>query len=113
MSGIDDRRCPIFTVSDTGIGIEPDELDSVLQPFERGRKPAANAQEGTGIGLPLAKSFVELHGGTLSLKSAPGVGTVVTVRLPAARGRAHATPASDGAGDDTDDWLPEAGVKCA
>ena len=111
--GIDDQRCPIFTVSDTGIGIEPDEIASVLQPFERGRKPAANAQEGTGIGLPLARSFVELHGGTLSLQSAPGVGTVVTVRLPAARGRSHATPSSDEAGDENDDWFAEAGPERA
>jgi two-component system cell cycle sensor histidine kinase PleC len=114
VSALDDRRCPIFSVSDTGIGIEADEIESVLQPFERGRKPAANAQEGTGIGLPIAKSFVELHGGVLTLDSSFGVGTTVTVRFPTARSRVHRSKAAieDGS-DEKDDWFPDLGARLA
>jgi two-component system, cell cycle sensor histidine kinase PleC len=113
-SGLDDRRCPIFSVSDTGIGIGADEIESVLQPFERGRKPAANAQEGTGIGLPIAKSFVELHGGALTLESAPCVGTTVTVRFPTARSRVHRSKSSvDDGADEKDDWFPDLGARMA
>ncbi len=43
------------------------------------------AYEGTGLGLPLAQRLVELHGGALAIESAPGVGTTITVALPAAR----------------------------
>jgi signal transduction histidine kinase len=50
-------------------------------------------QEGTGLGLPLAKALVELHGGTLMLRSAPGEGTTVRVWLPAERVMARALPA--------------------
>jgi two-component system cell cycle sensor histidine kinase PleC len=113
-SGLDDRCCPIFSVSDTGIGIEADEIENVLQPFERGRKPAANAQEGTGIGLPIAKSFVELHGGMLTLNSAPRVGTTVTVRFPAARSRVHRSKAAvEETSDEKDDWFPDLGARMA
>ena len=105
-SGTDERGCPTFAISDTGIGIDPDEIASVLQPFERGRKPAARAQEGTGIGLPLAKSFVELHGGELALASAPGAGTRVTVRLPASRARSNPLQAPV---VESEEWLPEIG----
>jgi len=107
-SGIDGRLCPMFVISDTGIGIEPDEIESVLQPFERGRRPAAHAQEGTGIGLPLAKSYVELHGGELTLESALGIGTQVTVRFPAWRTRSDSKTSDAG-----EDWLPDVGARIA
>jgi two-component system cell cycle sensor histidine kinase PleC len=110
-TGIDDRHCPFFIIGDTGIGIEPDEIESVLQPFERGRTPAARAQEGTGIGLPLAKSFVELHGGELTLWSAPGVGTRVTVRLPAWRARGIGSKPIVPSGEDGEEWLPDIGAQ--
>ena len=53
----------------------------------------ARKYEGTGLGLPLAKQLVEMHGGRLSIESTPGVGTTVTVTLPVSRIIASAAPA--------------------
>lgn len=77
----------VFTIADTGIGIPRDEIPAALRMFGRGRraKKTDRPQEGTGLGLPLAASLVELHGGTLALDSEPGVGTTVTVTLPSDR----------------------------
>jgi signal transduction histidine kinase len=72
-------------VRDTGIGIEPTDIASALEPFRQVDNSLSRSFEGTGLGLPLAKRLVERHEGTLSLESAPGVGTTVTVWLPAAR----------------------------
>lgn len=69
-------------IADTGIGMSPEEIEVALTPFAQIDSKLARAYEGTGLGLPLAKSFVELHGGTLTVGSAPGVGTTVTVRFP-------------------------------
>ena len=85
---------PVLTVEDDGVGIAKADLAKVLQPFERAQSHMGLAAEGTGIGLPLSKSFVESHGGDLVLASAPGQGTTVTVRLPAERLRFYgAAPA--------------------
>jgi PAS domain S-box-containing protein len=74
-----------ITVRDTGIGIAPDHLETVLKPFGQVESAFSRRHHGTGLGLPLAKSLVELHGGSLSVDSALGKGTTVTVTLPAAR----------------------------
>ena len=86
---------PSLIVEDAGIGIAPDEMDKVLKPFERAESQASLALEGTGIGLPLSKSIVERHGGTLHLASELGRGTTVVVRLPPERLRFY-TPAQTG-----------------
>ena len=71
-----------FSVADQGPGIPPDVLESVFERFERG---ASNSRRrGSGLGLALVKSFVELHGGSVSLDTAPERGTKVTCRLPLA-----------------------------
>ncbi|MBF0373231.1 MAG: PAS domain S-box protein [Alphaproteobacteria bacterium] len=70
-------------VADTGIGIAAEDIPKAMTPFSQVDSRLARKYEGTGLGLPLAKAFVELHGGTLELESRPGVGTTVTVRLPA------------------------------
>lgn len=75
----------IFEVSDTGIGIAPENLDRVFTPFVQVDNVLARRHQGTGLGLPLTKQFVELHGGTLAIESKPGVGTLVKARFPAAR----------------------------
>ncbi|MDB5364053.1 MAG: hypothetical protein JWO51_5350 [Rhodospirillales bacterium] len=74
-----------LTVTDSGIGIAQGDLDRIFQPFVQVDSSLARRHAGTGLGLPLARSFIELHGGTIDLASQPGSGTRVTVLLPAAR----------------------------
>lgn len=75
----------VFQVIDTGIGIAPDDIPKALSQFGQVDSDLNRKYEGTGLGLPLTKAFVELHGGSFDLQSEVGVGTIVTVRLPAAR----------------------------
>ncbi|MDE1903133.1 MAG: PAS domain S-box protein [Alphaproteobacteria bacterium] len=72
-------------VEDTGIGIPPDQISRVMEPFYQVDGSLARTQEGTGLGLPIAKSLAELHGGTLRLESAVGYGTTARLTLPPAR----------------------------
>jgi signal transduction histidine kinase len=82
------------TVADTGIGMAEGDVAVALAPFGQVDSRLARRYEGTGLGLPLAKALVELHGGVLSIESAPGKGTVVTVVLQLAAGSgALAAPA--------------------
>jgi len=74
-----------IVVSDTGIGIAPEDLATALAPFGQVDSALNRKYQGTGLGLPLTKSLVELHGGRLELESAVGVGTNVTIRLSASR----------------------------
>ena len=69
-------------VSDTGIGMSPEEIPVALAPFGQVDSRLARRYEGTGLGLPLTKVLIELHGGSIALDSAPGKGTAVTVTLP-------------------------------
>jgi PAS domain S-box-containing protein len=80
----DDSGC-VFQVCDTGVGIALEDIPKCLAPFSQVDSKLGRKGEGTGLGLPLAKSMVELHGGTLDVQSQVGVGTTVTVRFPAAR----------------------------
>jgi signal transduction histidine kinase len=75
----------VITVSDTGIGIAPGEIPRAMEPFGQIDSTISRKYEGTGLGLPLAKRLVELHGGTLTVESALGVGTTVTIMLPRER----------------------------
>lgn len=72
----------LLAVSDTGVGIPEADRDRVLKAFERGAD-SEHDPAGAGLGLSLVKNFVELHGGSLAIKSAPNRGTTVTCRLPA------------------------------
>ena len=73
-----------ITITDTGIGIRPEDLPLVVRPFHR-RKPAFDAAyQGAGLGLPFAKTIIELHGGSLAIHSTQNVGTTVTIELPLA-----------------------------
>ncbi|HXC54292.1 MAG TPA: ATP-binding protein [Rhizomicrobium sp.] len=74
-----------IAVVDTGIGIAPDDIPRALERFGQVDSSLARKYEGAGLGLPLAKQFVEMHGGTLTLESRLHAGTTVTVKLPAAR----------------------------
>ncbi len=71
-----------ITVSDNGIGIAPSDQTRVFDRFHRTRGGTAGRDEAIGLGLPLARQFVEAHGGTIELQSEPGEGTTVTIRLP-------------------------------
>ena len=87
-------------VADQGIGMKAQDIPVALEPFRQIDNALSRPYEGTGLGLPLAKMLVEKHGGTLTLDSTLGVGTTVTITLPAARLRrspqaASATAAAD------------------
>jgi two-component system, cell cycle sensor histidine kinase DivJ len=71
-----------FWVSDTGIGIAEDDLSTIGKPFTQVQNDYTRQYEGTGLGLSLVKGLVALHDGTMSIESAVGEGTVVTISLP-------------------------------
>ncbi len=73
----------LIRVSDTGIGIPAADLQRVLEPFGQVDTSLARTNVGTGLGLPIAKALMELHGGSLGLVSEAGTGTTVTMALPA------------------------------
>lgn len=75
----------LMTVSDTGIGISPENIDKVLKPFEQVRSSANTAHEGVGLGLYLSKAFTEMHGGKLEIQSVFGQGTTVSLKFPVSK----------------------------
>ncbi|GAA4877583.1 hybrid sensor histidine kinase/response regulator [Kitasatospora terrestris] len=79
----DGRRTLVLTVTDTGVGIPPDQHERVFEEFYQVKGPHQRGRRGTGLGLPYARRLTEILGGTLHLDSAPGHGTTITVRLPA------------------------------
>ena len=76
----------LLTVSDTGIGIAGEHLTHVFDRFYQVDSSMTREHEGSGIGLALVKELVELHHGTVSAASTPGVGTTFTIRLPLGKG---------------------------
>ena len=72
----------VFTVSDTGVGIEPDALDKLFQPFEQGAVEVARRTGGTGLGLAICRGLAHRLGGKVALSSSPGRGTTASVELP-------------------------------
>ena len=70
------------TIGDSGIGMSPEDLEIAMEPFGQVDNRLERRYEGTGLGLPLTKAFVELHGGRMSFESARGAGTRVTVLFP-------------------------------
>ena len=75
----------VFQVHDTGIGMAEADIPLAFAKFRQIDSDLNREYEGTGLGLPLARGLTELHGGTISIESRVGVGTVVTVRLPSSR----------------------------
>jgi signal transduction histidine kinase len=88
----------IITVSDTGIGIAPDQIERVFEPFVQLDSSLARKYEGTGLGLSLSRRWVQLHGGSLVLESEPGAGTVARLRFPSER----VQPSKKGGRDSTE-----------
>lgn len=72
----------VFQVTDTGIGIAPEHIETVLTPFGQVRSSHQLTHAGTGLGLPLSKRLMEIQDGTLRLESTPGQGTTVTITFP-------------------------------
>ncbi|HEU4630815.1 MAG TPA: ATP-binding protein [Gemmatimonadaceae bacterium] len=117
---VEAERCARLTVTDTGVGIAPDELPHVFERFRRVEGVRARAHEGSGIGLALVQELVRLHGGHVRVASTVGVGTTFTVdlplghaHLPADRIRATRTGASTALGaapfvEEALRWLPDA-----
>jgi len=75
----------VVTVVDTGVGMSAADMEQALTPFGQADSDVARDQEGTGLGLPLSKHLVELHGGSLTIESAPGAGTTIRATFPASR----------------------------
>jgi signal transduction histidine kinase len=75
----------VFVVRDTGIGMAPEDIPRIQQPFVQLEDVVTKRYEGTGLGVPLALAMAKLHGGSLIFESAPGAGTTVTLTLPADR----------------------------
>ena len=74
----------VLSVADSGIGMDPAVLENVFTPFFRSSDEFTQAQVGTGLGLAIVKSIVELHDGTVSATSEPGVGSTIRVEIPRA-----------------------------
>ncbi|MGH7125782.1 MAG: sensor histidine kinase [Stellaceae bacterium] len=82
-----------IAVADDGIGMRPEDVPVALEPFRQLDSGLSRPYEGTGLGLPLAKRLIELHGGRLAIWTALECGTRVTLRLPPSR-VLHGVPAS-------------------
>jgi two-component system cell cycle sensor histidine kinase PleC len=91
-AGKSDDRSIVIEVEDTGIGMARESIPRALEPFRQIDSPLSRKVEGTGLGLSLVKSLVELHGATLKIESELEVGTKVTIRFPPERTVDH--PAS-------------------
>ncbi len=85
LRGQTDGGMATIAVEDTGIGIPASALPKIGRPFEQVESHHAKSHKGTGLGLALSRSLVELHGGTLTIESTEGVGTKVSFTLPLAR----------------------------
>ncbi|MBV6633593.1 MAG: PAS-domain containing protein [Alphaproteobacteria bacterium] len=72
----------VLAVSDTGIGIAPEDIEAVLQPFVQVDDTLRRREQGTGLGVPLTKSLIELHGGRLEIESVVGKGTRMALVFP-------------------------------
>jgi signal transduction histidine kinase len=93
-SGVNGQGDLVISIKDTGIGIPSEHLERVLNPFEQVADHLTKENEGTGLGLPIARALIELHGGSLTLSSDLGVGTTVALRLPHERIRGGAPATS-------------------
>jgi signal transduction histidine kinase len=86
LARLDESDRVSVVVADTGIGMTEEEIERAMQPFTQIRSTYSRKEEGTGLGLPIAKALVEHHGGTLKIASRPGAGTTVTFSLTVAPG---------------------------
>jgi two-component system cell cycle sensor histidine kinase PleC len=78
-----------ISIADTGIGIPEEALARLGRPFEQVESQLTKSHQGSGLGLAIAKSLTELHHGAMRIRSTPGIGTMVLLRLPIRRTAAH------------------------
>ena len=83
--GAMDAGSVLLLVLDDGVGMPKSEIGIVLQPFGQAESAHRRSHQGTGLGLPLSRSLVELHGGSFEIESEPGIGTTVSMRFPPKR----------------------------
>jgi ammonium transporter, Amt family len=99
-AGVESDRRIALTVTDTGLGMAKADIPRALQPFVQLQDQLDKMRAGTGLGLSLVSAMVRMHGGTLSIDSAPGKGTQVTIRFPYERTlEDFGLPAAKGADD--------------
>jgi two-component system cell cycle sensor histidine kinase PleC len=96
-----------LSVKDTGSGIAEDEIPVVLASFGQGSNSIKSAEQGAGLGLPIAKSLIDMHGGTFTLKSTLRVGTEVIITYPPERVMTALAPMAEDAPPLQPDRAPE------
>jgi two-component system CheB/CheR fusion protein len=82
---LENKKTLVVTVSDSGVGMSPAEANKAMAPFGQIDNVMGRKNRGSGLGLPLVKAMMDLHGGTMEIDSKPGVGTTVTLRFPPER----------------------------
>jgi signal transduction histidine kinase len=97
--GADECDCGevVITIRDTGIGIRAEDMALVFEPFRQADNSMTRKAGGTGLGLPLSKALVELHGGRLTMVSRVGEGTEVSIALPNLIAELPSSPAASAA----------------
>ena len=83
--GLSDEGNMCFDVIDQGIGIDPEDLEQVMEPFHQAGDALTRSHDGTGLGLHIVKSLVELHEGEVKIESELGEGTSVHLQFPSIR----------------------------
>ena len=84
-AGIEPDGAIGLSVTDTGIGIAAADIAKAMEPFGQVDSSLTRRYQGAGLGLPISRSLIELHGGRLDLDSTPGAGTTARIRLPPER----------------------------
>ena len=82
---LDGSRDLLIRVEDAGPGMSGEQIERLLTPFEQAEASDHRQEHGIGLGLPIARGFVRLHGGDLTIESEIDVGTTVNITLPATR----------------------------